>query len=101
MVSRRAGRIFSDLACGTGKQLISKPGRTRRYHVRPDGARTIAALLALRDHVIGPILAGIRSPRMGRKPKVWTAVDRDYEALRIGMQTLFQHVGIETQPAAA
>jgi len=38
---------------------------------------------------------------MGRKPKIWTAVDRDYEALRIAMHTLFQHVGIETLPAAA
>jgi hypothetical protein len=26
---------------------------------------------------------------------------RDYENLRIGMQTLFRHVGIETLPAAA
>jgi hypothetical protein len=38
---------------------------------------------------------------LGRKPKTWTAVDRDYENLRIGMQTLFRHVGIETLPAAA
>jgi hypothetical protein len=90
-----------DLRKLRGKQLIAKPGRTRRYHVPPDGARTIAALLALRDHVIAPILAGIRSPRMGRKPKIWTPIDRDYETLRIGMQTLFRHVGIETQPAAA
>ena len=65
------------------------------------GWPTIAALLALRDHVIAPILAGVRSPRMGPKPRTWTAADRDYETLRIGMQTLFQHVGIETQPAAA
>jgi hypothetical protein len=90
-----------DLRKLRGKQLIDKPGRTRRCHVPPDAARTITALLALRDHVIAPILAGIRSPRMGRKPKTWTPVDRDYENLRIGMQTLFQHVGIETQPAAA
>ena len=83
------------------KQLIDKPGRTRRYHVPPDAARTITALLALRDHVIAPILAGVRSPRMGRKPKTWTAIDRDYENLRVGMQALFQHVGIETLPAAA
>jgi hypothetical protein len=62
---------------------------------------TIAALLALRDHVIAPILAGVRSPRTGRKPKIWTAVDRDYETLRIGMQALFRHVGIETLPSAA
>ena len=90
-----------DLRKLRSKQLIDKPGRTRRYHVPPDGARTIAALLTLRDHVIAPILAGIRSPRMGRKPKTWTTVDRDYEALRIGMQALFRHVGIETRPAAA
>jgi hypothetical protein len=90
-----------DLRKLRGKQLIEKPGRTRRYHVPPHGARIIAALLALRDHVIAPILAGIRSPRMGRKPNIWTPVDRDYENLRIGMQALFRHVGIETQPAAA
>jgi hypothetical protein len=84
-----------------GKQLIEKPGRTRRYHVPPPAARTITALLTLRDHVIAPILAGVRSPRMGRKPKTWTAVDRDYENLRLGMQTLFQHVGIEAAPTAA
>jgi hypothetical protein len=90
-----------DLRKLRGKQLADKPGRTRRYHVPPAAARTISALLTLRDHVIAPILAGVRSPRMGRKPRIWTAADRDYETLRISMQTLFQHVGIETQPAAA
>ena len=67
----------------------------------PNGVRIISALLTLRDHVIVPILAGVRSLRMGRKPKTWTAVDRDYENLRIGMHTLFRHVGIETRPTAA
>jgi hypothetical protein len=90
-----------DLRKLRGKGLTDKPGRTRRYHVPPDAARTIAALLALRDHVIAPILAGVRSPRMGRRPAHWTPVDRDYENLRIGMQTLFLHVGIATRPAAA
>ena len=90
-----------DLRKLRGKQLISKPGRTRRYYVPPQAARTITALLTLRDHVIAPIMAGVRSPRMGRKPKIWTAADRDYENLRIGMQALFRHLGIETQAAAA
>ena len=90
-----------DLRKLRAKQLVDKPGRTRRYHVPPQAARTITALLTLRDQVIAPILAGVRSPRMGRKPKIWTAVDRDYENLRTGMQTLFRHVGIETLPAAA
>jgi hypothetical protein len=57
-----------DLRKLRGKNLAVKPARTRRYQVPPDPARTIAALLTLRDQVIGPILAGVRSPRMGRKP---------------------------------
>ena len=69
---------------------MSKPGGS---------ARTIAALLALHDHVIGPILAGVRSPRMGRKPKIWTGVDRRYESLRIGMQDLFHDLGIAAAAA--
>ncbi|HEY5990724.1 MAG TPA: hypothetical protein VIV12_30665 [Streptosporangiaceae bacterium] len=74
---------------------VAELGRTRRYHVPSLAARTIAALLALRDQVIAPILAGIRSPqRRGPKPAIWTAVDRDYENLRVGMQALFQHLGI-------
>ena len=51
-----------DLRKLRGKQLVDKPGRTRRYHVPPPAARTISALLTLRDHVIAPILAGVRSP---------------------------------------
>jgi len=84
-----------------GKDLIVKPGRSRRYQVPPPAAHTIAGLLALRDQVIGPILAGIRSPRRGRKPAHWTAIDRDYETLRIGMQTLFHDLGITASSAAA
>jgi hypothetical protein len=90
-----------DLRKLRGKNLIIKPGRSRRYRVPPQSARTIAALLALRDQVISPILAGVRSPRTGRKPAVWTRVDRDYEALRIGMQTLFHDLGITPVAAAA
>jgi hypothetical protein len=82
-----------------GKNLATKDGRSRRYHVPPQAARTIAALLALRDHVIGPILAGVRSPRMGRKPAIWTTVDRRYESLRVGMQQLFRDLGITTAAA--
>jgi hypothetical protein len=90
-----------DLRKLRGKGLIVKPGRSRRYQVPPQAARTIAGLLALRDQVIGPILAGVRSPRLGRKPTHWTAVDRDHETLRIGMQTLFADLGITTSSAAA
>jgi len=90
-----------DLRKLRGKDLIAKPAGTRRYNVPLHAARTIAALLALRDQVIAPILAGVRSPRQGRKPAHWTRIDRDYEALRTGMQTLFHDLGITVDAAAA
>ena len=91
-----------DLRRLRGKQLVVKPGRTRRSRVPALAARTIAALLTLRDQVIAPILAGIRSPRMGRKPKAWTSIDRDYEQIRANMQTLFDDLALTTPaPLAA
>jgi hypothetical protein len=89
-----------DLRKLRGKQLAALPGRTRRYIVPPPAARTIAALLTLRDQVIAPILAGVRSPRMGRKPAHRSCVDRDYERIRIEMQTLFTDLALETPLAA-
>ena len=62
-----------DLRKLRGKRLVDKPGRTRRYHVGAPAARTIAALLTLRDQVIAPILAGLRSPRMGANPRTGPA----------------------------
>jgi hypothetical protein len=87
-----------DLRKLRGKELIDKPGHARRYQVTPRAAGTITALLTLRDQVIGPILAGVRSPQFGRKLAVWTQIDRDYETLRIGMQTLLHRLGLT--PAA-
>ena len=89
-----------DLRKLRGKHLLDKPGRSHRYHVPDHAARTATGIVALRDHVIAPILAGVRSPRPGRKPSTWTAVDRDYEQLRITMQTLFTDLAINTPTAA-
>jgi hypothetical protein len=85
-----------DLRKLRGKRLVIKPGRTRRYYVPDDAARTITALLTVRDKVIAPLIAGIRTPRQGRPPKSWTNIDRDYETLRRAMQTLFGDLGIQT-----
>jgi len=89
-----------DLRKLRGKQLVIKPGRARRYHVPGDAARTITALLTVRDKVIAPLLAGIRTPRRGRPPQSWTQIDRDYETIRLHMQTLFNHLGISLKPPA-
>ena len=90
-----------DLRKFRGKGLVTTPGRGRRYHVPVQSARAVTALLALRDQVIAPLLAGVRSPRPGRKPSTWTPVDRDYETLRTDMQTLFDHLGISNITPAA
>jgi hypothetical protein len=90
-----------DLRKLRGKQLVSKPGRTRRYHVPEAAARIITALLTIRDKVIAPLIAGIRTPRRGRPPKNWTTIDRDYETLRRNMQTLLNDLGIATKATAA
>jgi hypothetical protein len=89
-----------DLRKLRGKQLVIKPGRTRRYHVPEAAARTITALLTIRDKVIAPLIAGIRTPRRGRPPKHWTQIDRDYETIRLNMHALFGHLGIATHASA-
>jgi hypothetical protein len=89
-----------DLRKLRAKHLVDKPGRSRRYHLPDLAARTITGIVTLRDHVIAPILAGVRSPRQGRKPSTWTPIDRDYEQIRIATQTLLTHLAITT-PAAA
>jgi hypothetical protein len=55
----------------------------------------------LRDQVIAPILAGVRSPRTGRQPAHWIKIDRDYETLRTHMQTLRHDLGIAAKAAPA
>jgi hypothetical protein len=89
-----------DLRKLRSKQLVLKPGRTRRYHIPEAAARTITALLTLREKVIAPLAAGIRTPRRGRPPRNWTTIDRDYETLRLDMQTLLNHLGIATKASA-
>jgi hypothetical protein len=83
-----------DLKKLRGKDLVVKPGRSRRYHAPPEALRAITALLVLRDQVIGPLLAGVRVPRWGRQPATWTRTDQHYETLRRDMKALFDDLGI-------
>ena len=90
-----------DLRKLRGKHLVGKPARTRRYYLPGPAARTISALLTLRDHVIAPILAGVQIRRHDHVPTRLTPIDQDYEHLRTDMATLFRHLGIQPGPAAA
>jgi hypothetical protein len=87
-----------DLRKLRGKQLVAKPAHTRRYYLPGPAARTISALLTLRDHVIAPILAGVQIRRHDHVPARLTPIDQDYEHLRTDMATLFRHLGIQPGP---
>ena len=54
-----------------------------------------------RDHVIAPILAGVKIRRHDHVPARLTPIDQDYEHLRTDMATLFRHLGIQPGPSAA
>src|ERR1700736_6130575 len=81
-----------DLRKLRAKHLVEKPGHTRRYHIPPDALRTITPITTtppLPDRVLPPLLAGVRKPRAVTNRSNWTAVEHDYQALRLDMETLF------------
>jgi hypothetical protein len=87
----------------TAKLKRQTAGRQTRPHPPLPGARPgrphHLRRVNLRDHVIGPILAGVRSPSRGREPARWTQIDRHYQALRTTVQALFHDLGISTEAA--
>jgi hypothetical protein len=83
-----------DLKKPRAKDLITKVGRSRRYQLSPPSMRAITTLLVLREHVIGPLLAGARTPPRASEPPKWTLVDQHYRQLQLDMQPLFQELGI-------
>ena len=84
-----------DLRKLRAKELVLKPGRTRRYQVppRPPGPSPPSASCAIK-------WSALSSPgcvaHAKAKPASWTPVDRDYETLRIDVQTIFCDLGITT-----
>jgi hypothetical protein len=85
-----------DLKKLRAKQLVEKPGHSRRYQVLDHGLRTITALVVLREHVLKPLLAAAAQPsasgsvrrKLGRKPKTWSPIDEHYQTLRLTMHAL-------------
>jgi hypothetical protein len=70
-------------------------GTARPNQIPDDAARTLSAILTLRDRVIAPVLAGVRKP-VGRPRNTYTRIDRDYDTLRTNMRAPFNDLGIAT-----
>jgi hypothetical protein len=83
-----------DLKKLRGKHLITKQGPRRRYAPSADAVRSMTTLLVLRDQVIRPLLAGVRTPRQGRPPSTWTRLDQHYQTLRLDLRALFTELGV-------
>lgn len=90
----QARQAAYDLKKLRAKGLVSKIRSARRYQVPPEGLRTIAALVILREQVLKPLLAGTAQPKMGRKPKTWRPIDAHYETIRKDMHILFAGLGL-------
>ena len=71
------------------KGVVDQAPGARRYDIRPEGARSIAALVVLGEQVRAPLLAGTAQPRPGRKPTSWTRSAAHYQTVRQPMQALF------------
>jgi hypothetical protein len=83
-----------DLRKLRAKSLVTRTPRRIGYHATPDGLRTIAALLVLRDKVIKPVLAGVLRPWRGPPARRPTALDQHYYELQRRMGLLFQELGM-------
>ena len=79
-----------DLAKLSGKHLVERIPRTRRYHAQLAAVRTLAGLLILREKVIKPVLAGARGTHQGRPAHTIPPLDQHYLNLQREMRHTFQ-----------
>lgn len=84
-----------DLKKLRGKGLLEKTTpRGRRYRATPEGLRTMAALIVLREKVIKPLLHYRGRRKSGPKPRQTAQLDRCYQAVQHQMQHLFQTLNL-------
>ena len=82
-----------DLKKLRGKGLVEPSSATsRRYRPTPNGLRTIAGLVVLREKVIKPLLTYRGHCKPGRLPAATAELDRRYQAVQRQMQHLFKEL---------
>jgi hypothetical protein len=87
-------RAAYDLKKLGGKQLLRRIDQTRRYEPVSAGLKALTALRVLRDKVVKPLLAAAEQTAPSRGAQNPTALDRHYDALRVGMNAVFHELGI-------
>jgi hypothetical protein len=74
--------------------MVQRIARTRRYESAPKSLKALTALVVLRHKVIQPLLAAATQTRPSCGAQNPRRIDEYYETLRIGMQGLFQELGL-------
>lgn len=83
-----------DLKKFRGKQLVRLINHSRRYEATPDGLRSMAAFLVLREKVLMPLLASTGKRKRGPKPPNRCQINIHYENIQIEMQKIFKFMKI-------
>lgn len=83
-----------DLKKLRGKEFVRRIAKTQRYEPTSGGLKAITALLVLREKIIKPLLAAAQTARKARHPRNPTPLDLHYECVRLGMQGVFQELGL-------
>ena len=83
-----------DLRKFRAKNIVEPIQHSRSYQTTPEGLRSMAAFLVLRDKVLTPLLSNAGKIKRGRKPKNLGATDTHYENMQKEMIALFKDLGI-------
>jgi hypothetical protein len=84
-----------DLKKLRGKGLVEKLApHGRRYRATPDGLRTMAGLIVLREKVVKPLLRYKGRCKSGPLPRETADIDRCYQAVQRQMQHLFKALNL-------
>jgi hypothetical protein len=87
-------RAAYDLNKLPGKQIIRRINKSQRYQPIPNGIKTMAALMVLRNKAIKPLLAAAQRLRGSRRAQNPTPLDTHYETIRVAMECVFQELGV-------
>ena len=87
-------RAAYDLKKLRGKQIVRRINKSQRYEPIPEGLKTMAALMVLRNKAIKPLLAAAQRLRRPRRAQNPTPLDTHYETIRVAMEGIFQELGV-------
>jgi len=89
-----ARRAAYDLKKLRGKKIVHRIDQTRRYQSTSSGLKAMVALVVLRNKAIKPLLAAAQDLHPSRGAQNPRPLDRNYETIRMAMQSVFQELGL-------